>query len=163
MTTATADHNPYLAARYVHNERYLSLATSIRNWQLVTGGLLLANVGLTGGLVWVTNQQQIAPYVVEVDAAGTAAAIRELRAEAMHDPLLLSALLKQWITQMRTITSDEELTRRQMNTAYHMCLSSAQNYRTADYTENTLASLQQRGRTFPVNVTLTPFSSQSWR
>jgi len=38
MTTATADHNPYLAARYVHNERYLSLAKSIRNWQLVAGG-----------------------------------------------------------------------------------------------------------------------------
>ena len=163
MTAATADHNPYLAARHVHNERYLSLSTSIRNWQLVAGGLLLANVGLAGGLVLVTNKQQIAPYIVEVDAAGTAAAIRELRAEAVHDPLILSALLKHWITQIRTISSDEELTRRQMNTAYHMYLSSAQNYLTAYYTENTLASLQQRGRTFPVNVTLTPLSPQSWR
>ena len=123
-------HNPYLAARHVHNERYLSLSTSIRNWQLVAGGLLLANVGLAGGLVFVTNKQQIAPYIVEVDAAGTAAAIRELRAEAVHDPLILSALLKHWLTQIRTISTDEELTRRQMNAAYHMCLSSAQHYLT---------------------------------
>src|SRR4029453_4341632 len=163
MTAATIDHNPYLAARHVHNERYLSLTTSIRNWQLVAGGLLLANVGLAGGLVFVTNKQQIAPYIMEVDAAGTAAAIRELRAEAVHDPLILSALLKHWLTQIRTISTDEELTRRQMNAAYHMCLSSAQNYLTAYYTEHPLASLQQRGRTFPLNVRLTPLSPQSWR
>ncbi len=46
MSTTAEVANPYLAARHVHNERYLSLAKSIRNWQLVTGGLLLANVGL---------------------------------------------------------------------------------------------------------------------
>jgi type IV secretion system protein VirB5 len=163
MSTTAEVANPYLAARHVHNERYLSLAKSIRNWQLVTGGLLLANVGLAGGLVSVTNRQQVAPYIVGVDAAGTAAAIRELRAEAVHDPLILSALLKHWLTQIRTISTDEELTRRQMNAAYHMCLSSAQNYLTAYYTENTLASLHQRGSTFPVNVSLSPLSPQSWR
>jgi len=163
MTTVSSDHNPYLAARHVHNERYLSLSKSIRNWQLVTGGLLLANLGLAGGLVWVTNQQQIAPYIVEVDAAGSAAAIRDLRAEAVHDPLILSALLKHWITQIRTISTDTQLTDRQMNAAYHMCLSTAQNYLTAYYTENALAVLRQRGRTFPVNISLTPLSPKSWR
>jgi type IV secretory pathway TrbF-like protein len=163
MQTTATDHNPYLAARHVHNERYLSLTTSIRNWQLIAGGLLLANVGLSSGLVFVTNQQQIAPYVVEVDAAGTAAAIRELRAEAVHDPVILAALLKQWILQIRTISTDTQLTDRQMNAAYHMCLSAAQHYLTAYYTENAPATLRQRGRTFPVNINLTPLSPKSWR
>ena len=163
MSITAADHNPYLAARHVHNERYLSLSKIIRNWQLVTGGLLLANVGLASGLVFVTNQQQIAPYIVEVDAAGTAAAVRDLRAETVQDPLVLTALLKHWITQIRTISTDTQLTDRQMNAAYHMCLSTAQNYLTAYYTENALAVLRQCGRTFPVNISLTPLSPKSWR
>jgi type IV secretory pathway TrbF-like protein len=163
MTAATADHNPYLAARHVHNERYLSLAKSIRNWQLLAGGLVLANLGLSGGLVSVTNRQQITPYIVEVDAAGVAVAIRELRAESVQEPLVLMAVLKRWITDMRTVSSDEDLTRRQMNAAYRMCLTAAQNYLTAYYTEHPIASLQQRGRTVPVNITVTPLSPQSWR
>ena len=76
----TADaHNPYLAARYVDNERYCSLTKSIRNWQLVGGALLLANIGLTSGLVYVTSRQHIAPYIVAVDAAGSAVAITHAR------------------------------------------------------------------------------------
>lgn len=163
MRTTAEASNPYLAARHVHNERYLSLSKSIRNWQLLAGGLVLANLGLSGGLVSVTNQQQIAPYIVEVDAAGSAAAIRDLRAEAVHDPLILSAVLKQWLAQIRTISVDTQLTDRQMNAAYRMCLSSAQQYLTTYYTENSLASLRQRGRTFPINISVTPLSPRSWR
>lgn len=163
MSTTAEASNPYLAARHVHNERYLSLSKSIRNWQLLAGGLVLANLGLSGGLVSVTNQQQITPYIVEVDAAGVAVAIRELRAETVQDPLVLTALLKHWITQIRTISTDTQMTDRQMNAAYHMCLSAAQNYLTAYYTENALAVLRQRGRTFPVNISLTPLSPKSWR
>jgi len=155
--------NPYLAARHVHNERYFSLSKSIRNWQLMAGGLLLAVLALVYGLVSVTNRQQTTPYIVEVDAAGVAGAIRELRAETVQDPVVLSAVLKRWLTDIRTISSDTHLNDRQMNAAYHMCLSAAQQYLTAYYTENTLASLRQRGHIFPVNISVTPLSAQSWR
>jgi type IV secretory pathway TrbF-like protein len=158
-----AGTNPYLAARHVHNERYLSLAKSVRNWQLIAGGLLLANVGLTGGLVYVTGKQQVIPYVVEVDEAGSAAAIKALQPRTALDPLVVRAHLRRFLTDLRTISTDEELVRRQMNAAYHQCLEPAQNFLTAYYTENRLADLVKRGRTFPVHLTVTPLSPQSWR
>jgi type IV secretion system protein TrbF len=163
MSTSVDSHNPYLAARYVHNERYCSLTKSIRNWQLVGGALLLANIGLASGLVYVTSRQQIAPYIVEVDAAGSAVAIRELRAEAVHDPVIVGTLLKRFLTDIRTVSTDAELRRRQMNSAYRMCLESAQNYLTAYYTENTIGDVLQRGRTFPVNISLSPLTATGWR
>src|SRR5262245_29224403 len=155
--------NPYLAARYVHNERYCSLTKSIRNWQLVGGALLLANIGLSSGLVYVTSKQQIAPYIVEVDAAGSAVAIRELRAEAVQDPLVVATLLKRFLTDIRTLSTDAELRARQMNTAYRMCLAPAQNYLTAYYTENRIDDLLRQGRTVPLNISLTPISTNGWR
>jgi len=52
-------HNPYLAARHVHNERYLSLTKGIRHWQLMAAGELRAIIALVYGLVSVTSTQQI--------------------------------------------------------------------------------------------------------
>jgi type IV secretion system protein VirB5 len=163
MRTTPDAHNPYLAARYVHNERYCSLTKSIRNWQLVGGGLLIANIGLASGLVYVTGKQQIAPYIVEVDAAGSAVAIRELRAETVQDPLVIAAVLRRFLADIRTLSTDAELRARQMNTAYRMCLVPAQNYLTAYYTENKIDDLLRRGRTFPLSISLTPVSANGWR
>jgi type IV secretion system protein VirB5 len=166
MTTTSssgAELNPYVAARHVWNERYLSLAKSIRNWQVMAGGLLLSNLGLAGGLAYVTSRQQIVPYIVEVDEAGSAAAIKDLQPRIVLDPLVVATQLKRFLTEIRTISPDEELVRRQMNAAYRMCLEPAQNFLTAYYTDNTLADLVRRGRTFPVQISVTPLSSKSWR
>lgn len=163
MSAATDSHNPYLAARYIHNERYCSLTRSIRNWQLVGGALLLANIGLTSGLVYVTSQQQIAPYIVEVDAAGSAVAMQELRAQTVQDPVVVAALLKRFLTDIRTVSTDTALRVRQMNTAYRMCLSPAQNYISAYYTANTVENMLREGRTFPLHISLNPMSPTSWR
>src|SRR5215207_4220398 len=163
MSAATDSHNPYLAARYIHNERYCSLTRSIRNWQLVGGALLLANIGLSSGLVYVTSKQQIAPYMVEVEAAGSAVAIRELRANTVQDPLVVATLLKRFLTDIRTLSTDAALRQRQMNTAYRMCLAPAQNYIAAYYTQNKIMDTLRNGRTFVLNISLSPLSQTSWR
>jgi type IV secretory pathway TrbF-like protein len=161
--TMDGSHNPYLAAQHIHNERYLTLTKSIRNWQLVGGALLLANVGLSGGIVYVTQQQQIAPYVVEVDAAGAAAAIKELRAETVQDPLVISSLLKRWLVDIRTISTDAAMGTRQMNAAYRMSLAPAQKYLSAYYHENPLNDLLKQGRTFLSNISIVPLTEKTWR
>ena len=155
--------NPYLAARHTWNERYLALATSIRNWQLIAAGLLLTTLGLGAGLVYVTSQQQVVPYIVEVDEAGSAAAIKELQPRTALDPLVIAAQLKRFLTEIRTISSDAELVRRQMNAAYQQCLEPAQRFLTVYYTENTVADLVKRGPLFPVHIAVTPASPKSWR
>src|SRR5438046_10757019 len=93
--------NPYLAARHTWNERYLTLATSIRNWQLIAAGLLLTTLGLGAGLVYVTSQQQVVPYIVEVDEAGSAAAIKELQPRPALGPLVVGGERQRSHTQSR--------------------------------------------------------------
>jgi hypothetical protein len=57
------------------------------------------------GLVYVTSTQQVIPSVVEVDAAGSATAMRELLATSVEDPVVVQALLGKWLQDVRTLTS----------------------------------------------------------
>ena len=126
MAPTSADtQNPYLngvtpeypAAAAFLNDRYMQLARSVRNWQLMAGGLLLTTLSLTGGIVYVTSQQQLLPYLVQVDDAGSAAVIKELRASSVIDPRVLQALLTHWLRDIRTIPADGQALQRQMNAA----------------------------------------------
>src|SRR5438128_858208 len=137
--------NPYLAARHTWNERSLALATRMRTWQVLAAGLFLTTLGLGAGLVSVTSPHQVVPYLVEVDEAGSAAAIKALQLRTALDPLVIAAQLARFLTEIRTISSDAELMRRQMNAAYQQCLEPAQRFLTAYYTENTVADLVKRG------------------
>ena len=163
MCAAAISANPYIEARHVQNERYMSLAKNVRNWQLMSGGLLLLSLGLGGALVYTMNKQHVVPYTVEIDEAGIAVAIRELRPTTALDPLVVRAQLARFIKDIRTISTDDELVRRQMNNAYQICLEPAQNYLTTYYTENKIADLVKRGRVFPIHLTVSPISEKSWR
>ena len=105
--------NPYLAGVHAtdnatatfRNDRYLRIANNAKNWRLGFFGLLLCTSGLAGGLVYVTSTQQVIPSVVEVDAAGSARAMQELRATSVEDPVVVQALLGKWLQDVRTLTS----------------------------------------------------------
>jgi type IV secretory pathway TrbF-like protein len=159
----TDAHNPYLAARLAWNERYMALARSIRNWQLIAGGLLLTTCGLSAGLVYVSSQQQVQPYVVEVDAAGVAKAVADLRPHAVLDPLVVGAQLRRFILDLRSVSLDEAATRRQINAAYQQCLQEAQHWIAGQYRGRSLADLMAKGRIFPVNIVLAPITPKTWR
>jgi type IV secretory pathway TrbF-like protein len=160
---STDAHNPYLAARLAWNERYLALATSIRNWQLIAEGLLLTTSGLSAGLVYVASRQQLQPYVVEVDAAGVARAVADLRPHAVLDPLVIGAQLRRFLLDLRSVSLDEEATRKQINAAYQQCLTEAQNWIASQYKGRSLSDLVAKGRVFPVHISLAPLSPKTWR
>jgi type IV secretion system protein TrbF len=162
MSAATDFHNPYLAARYIHNERYCSLTKSIRNWQLVGGALLLANIGLASGLVYVTSQQQIAPYIVEVDAAGSAVAIRDLMATSVQDPRVIGLQLTDWILKIRRLSTDATLRKLDTDKAFAICLTPAQNYIRAYYADNPVAETLKHGAVYPKDILVVPRTEKSW-
>src|SRR5437867_3757236 len=89
--------NRYLAARHTWNERSLALATRMRTWQVLAAGLLLTTPGLGVGLVYITSPHQVVPYLVEVDEAGSAAAITALHPRTVLDPLVIAAQLTRFL------------------------------------------------------------------
>ena len=62
-----SDANPYVEARREWNDRYLELVREGRWWQAVAGAELVVTLILAGGLVWLSLQHKIIPYVVEVE------------------------------------------------------------------------------------------------
>jgi len=163
--------NPYLAgtgpdynaARTYSNDRYLQPAANARNWRLAFFALLCCCAGLTTGLVVVTTRQQVVPYIVEVDEAGAARAIKELLPPPPLQPLVLKAVLTRWVQDIRTLTTDQYATRWQTNQAYQMCLEPAQKVVAAYYHENPPDEVLKRGRVFPVKITVAPVAGRTWR
>ena len=91
-THATESATPAVAVRHIYNECYLSLAHRLRNWQLISGGLLMLSIGLGAGIVYVNSQPHVIPYSVEVDATGRARALAEPRSLTVADPLVIQNL-----------------------------------------------------------------------
>src|SRR5216684_3953608 len=68
---------PYQRAAQVWDERLGSARTQAKNWRLMAFGCLTLAVGLAGGLVKVTSESRVTPYVVEVDKLGEVQAVGE--------------------------------------------------------------------------------------
>jgi type IV secretory pathway TrbF-like protein len=154
------EHNA--AASFV-NDRYLKLATNAKNWRLGFCALLLVAGGLAGGVVYVASRQQGLPSVVEVDEAGSARVIAELRATTVHDPVVVQALLRKWLQDIRTLTTDPEVNHRRTQEAYALALEPAPQVIAASYRETPPAELLKGGQRFPVKITLQPVSPRTWR
>lgn len=52
-----------------------------------------------------TSTPHVIPSVVDVDAAGSATAMRELLAKSVEDPVVVQALLGTWLQDVRTLSS----------------------------------------------------------
>ena len=168
MQTATNGQNPYLAdvhpdydaAQAYSNDRYLRPAANAKNWRLAFFLLLLLCAGQTYALVVVTTRQQTVPYIVEVDEAGAARAIKELTPHPPLSPLVLKAILTRWVQDMRTITTDRQASIVQTNRAYQMCLEPAQKVIAAYYhdtpPESLLAPSSRSPRTAPSSADTAP-------
>lgn len=65
----------YLQARREWDERYGDLVLGKRNWQIASAGLMLLSLVLALGIVWMSAQTKVIPYMVEVDKFGYAITI----------------------------------------------------------------------------------------
>lgn len=163
--------NPYVtgvqpldnAAATFLNDRYLKIANNAKNWRLGFFGVLVVAGGLAGGLVSVTNHQQVIPYLIEVDEAGSARAVAELRARTVEDPLVVQAILRKWLQDLRTLTTDSEANHRRTQEAYAMALEPAQHVIATYYHDSSPEDVLQRGRSFPIKITLQPLAGRTWR
>src|SRR3954447_14232258 len=62
--------NPYLAARREWDERYGHLITRERNWRLMALLCALSSLVTVAGLVYLSAQTHVVPFVVAMDSLG---------------------------------------------------------------------------------------------
>jgi type IV secretory pathway TrbF-like protein len=113
-----AAETPFHRAGQVWDERIGSARVQARNWRLIAFGTLAVSAGMAAGLVWQSAQSRIVPYVVEVDHLGEPRAVNAaVSGYRPTDPQIAWGLAR-FIEDVRTISLDPVLMRRQWLRAY---------------------------------------------
>ncbi|MDE2833525.1 MAG: VirB8/TrbF family protein [Bacteroidota bacterium] len=99
---------PYLSARYAFERLFGDLARGRRSWQAFALAMLLANLVLTIGFVYVAAQRKVVPYVVELDALGEMRTVGLLGTQEVPERAIM-AVLRQFVHNMRTVPTDARL------------------------------------------------------
>lgn len=111
---------PYMNARREWNERYSSYIAAANNWRVAALGSIVVSLVLAGGLVWISGQHKVVPYMVETNGYGEVT--RVVRADAAGRPneKQMKAALRQWVTGARTVYVDARAEQQIINTTYAM-------------------------------------------
>jgi len=111
---------PYQRAGQAWDRRLGSAHVQAKNWRLVAFGTLALTTLMAGGLIWESAQSRVVPYVVEVDRLGEARAVAPAeQAYRPTDPEIAWQLAR-FIQEVRTISLDPVLMRREWLSAYDM-------------------------------------------
>lgn len=109
---------PYQRAAQLWDERIGSARVQARNWRLMALGGLLLSAGLSSGLLWQSMQSRVVPYVVEVDRLGEPRAVAPADKSYRPTDPQIAWHLARFITDVRSISLDPVLMRRNWLSAY---------------------------------------------
>src|SRR5215475_7568790 len=122
-TNGQMDTSPYLAARREWDERYGSLITRARNWRIAAVLALTVALVATCGLIALSMKAKVVPYVVEIDNLGRVLAAGPAEQASRADDRLKRAALFQWVSDLRTVTTDGVAQRKAIDRVYSMIAS----------------------------------------
>lgn len=109
---------PYQRAGQVWDERIGSARVQAKNWRLAAFASLAMQAGLIGGLVWVSGQSRIKPFVVEVDKLGEPRAVAPADTAYRPQDAQIAWFLSRFIADVRSLPTDPVLVRRNWLEAY---------------------------------------------
>ncbi|MCD2514661.1 VirB8/TrbF family protein [Comamonas endophytica] len=105
-TSKAISETPYLAARREWNERYGDYISRANNWRLVAFGCVATSSILAAGLVWISGQQKVIPYIVETNGYGEVIRVSPANSLGRPSEKQIKSTLRQWITGARTVYVD---------------------------------------------------------
>ena len=109
---------PYQRAAQVWDERIGSARVQAKNWRLMAFGCLTLSVGLAFGMVWQSARSRVTPYVVEVDRLGEVQAVAPAITSYQPSDAQVAWYLARFITDVRSLSIDPVLVRRNWLEAY---------------------------------------------
>ncbi|MBX9837471.1 MAG: hypothetical protein K2X69_04045 [Silvanigrellaceae bacterium] len=118
---------PYVQAKYEWNERYGSLIRDKKIWQATSILSVLANIICIISLVNIAFKPKFVPYVVKVTSQGQPIQIDRVDANTKIDSAIIIYQLSQFITDIRTITTDGKLKKIMMERVRVYCSQNAFN------------------------------------
>ena len=118
---------PYQKAAQVWDERIGSARVQARNWRFMAFGCLALAVGLSGGVVWQAGRSTITPYVVEIDTLGATRAVGPAIAAYEPTDAQIAYHLARLIENVRSLSIDPIVVRRNWLRAYDFATSQAAN------------------------------------
>lgn len=115
---SSAPETAYSRAGQVWDERLGTARAQAFHWRSVAFSSLLLCAGLSTGLIWLSLQNHVVPYVVEVDRLGEARAVSEAEASFQPTDPQIAWHLARFIENVRSVSLDPVLMRRNWLSAY---------------------------------------------
>ncbi len=109
---------PYQKAAQVWDNRIGQAVQAAGAWRLFGIISSLTCLGLSGGIVWLACQNRVTPYVVEVDQSGEVRAVSPALQHYSPTDAQIAWFLARFITNLRSLSSDPVLVRRNWLEAY---------------------------------------------
>jgi len=119
---------PYLAARREWNERYGSYIVRANHWRLVAFGSVVTAIIAVTGLVVVSAQHKVVPFIVETDVHGEPWRVHSAAVASKPNENHLKAALRQWLLGARTVYADASAQQSILNMTYAMTLPKSAAY-----------------------------------
>lgn len=115
-----SESNVYVEARREWNDRYGDLARATRNWQIAAAGLLVGNLVLAAGVVWLAERRVVIPYVVEVDKLGYALAAGPVArdSDVLASDRVVRYHLAAFVRGARSVIADPVALKRNLDQVY---------------------------------------------
>lgn len=109
---------PYQRAGQLWDERIGSARVQARNWRLMALGGLALSSALAGGLIWLSSQSRVTPYVVEVDKLGEARSVAPAATSYNPTDPQIAWVLGRFVSWVRGVSLDPVLMREHWLSAY---------------------------------------------
>lgn len=109
---------PYQKAAQVWDQRIGSSQAQAANWRLMAMGTALVCMALAGGMIWLSSQSRVTPYVVEVDTLGQVRAVAPASDAYQPTDAQMAWFLARFITNVRSLSIDPVLVRQNWLEAY---------------------------------------------
>lgn len=108
----------YQRAAQVWDDRLGSARTQAKNWRLMAFGCLTLSVGLAAGLVKLSSESRITPYVVEIDKLGQTQAVGPAERDWTPTDAEIAWQLARFIDDVRSLPLDPIVLRHDWLEAY---------------------------------------------
>ena len=130
--------NPYLAARREYGDRYGAAVNEAARWRQICFFLLMVCMAFGAMMIWLSSQNKVIPYVVQVDKQGYTVAIKPASEASGADTRVIIAALSRFITNFKTIVADRYAQRQMVDEVYNYLAqgSPAESVVTHYYREN---------------------------
>jgi type IV secretory pathway TrbF-like protein len=109
---------PYQRAGQIWDDRIGSARAQAQNWRIMSFGSLGLAIALSAGLIWLSMQSRVTPYVVQVDRFGAVQAVGPAVQNYTPTDAEIAWYLARFVTDVRSLSIDPVVVRRNWLEAY---------------------------------------------